>query len=217
MGGAVGSPIDAGKSSSTEGADPFFGADSDCSSPVVDADSIVASLSRKPASTRSASASVSVFLRERFLWTQSAASSADWSWPMSASNCSRTAADCSGPSMVRAGRTAFSLRATAIVADVADAADVADKADVAGGLSSGALAGWVSAATSTLALTAGAILAAASTFAVEIGRVEIVLSGNADQREQGVASCVSERRSHAARRRRFADGADRPFRRQPLA
>ncbi len=52
---------------------------------------------------------------------------------------------------------------------------------------------------------------------VEIGCVEIVLSGNADQREQSVPSCVGERRAHSARRRRFADHADRPFRRQPLA
>ena len=66
--------------------------------------SIVASFSRKPASTRSASAAISVFLAARFLWTQSAASSADWSWPRSASNCSRSAADCSGPRTVR-GRT----------------------------------------------------------------------------------------------------------------
>jgi hypothetical protein len=72
--------------------------------------SIVASLSRKPASTRSASATISVFLAARFSWTQSAASSADTSWLRSASNRSRSSPDASGPRMVRAGRTAFSLR-----------------------------------------------------------------------------------------------------------
>ncbi len=61
-----------------------------------DVASIVASYSRKPASTRSASASISVFLAARFLWTQSAASSADWRFATSASNCSRSAADGSG-------------------------------------------------------------------------------------------------------------------------
>ena len=47
--------------------------------PTSGVNSIVASFSRKPASTKSASASISAFLAARFLWTQSAASFADWS------------------------------------------------------------------------------------------------------------------------------------------
>ena len=99
---------------------------SSCPSAAADAPSIVASLLRKPASTRSASAEIKVFLAARFLWTQSAASSADWSWPRSTSSRSRNAADCSGPRMIRGRRTAFSLRRKATGAD---------------GLSSGARAG----------------------------------------------------------------------------
>jgi len=53
------------------------------------ATSIFASLSRKPASTASASTSISVFLVARFLWTQSAASSADWSHNHSPSRVDR--------------------------------------------------------------------------------------------------------------------------------
>src|SRR4029077_1666165 len=49
----------------------------------VEVTSIVASFSRNPASTASASEVISVFLAARFLWTQSAASSADWSWSRS--------------------------------------------------------------------------------------------------------------------------------------
>ncbi len=76
----------------------------------LDANSIDASRSRKPASTASASASISVFLAARFLWTQSEASSADWSRPMSVNNCSRSAADWSGSRTVRAARMTFSFR-----------------------------------------------------------------------------------------------------------
>ncbi len=45
-------------------------------------------------------------------------------------NARLAAADCSGPSMVRAARTAFSLGAKAIVADVTDAGDAANIAKV---------------------------------------------------------------------------------------
>ena len=67
-----------------------------------DEESIVASFSRKPTSTLSASVTISVFLAERLLWTQCAASSAVCS-RRSASNRSRTAADCSGPRGARGG------------------------------------------------------------------------------------------------------------------
>jgi hypothetical protein len=51
----------------------------------------------------------------------------------------------------------------------------------------------------------------------EIRSVEIILSGDTNNREQRVASGISERRSHPAQHRRFTDGAHGPLRRQPLA
>ncbi len=51
----------------------------------------------------------------------------------------------------------------------------------------------------------------------QVRRVEIVFARDADQREQGIASRVGERRSHPARRRGLADRAHWPFRRQPLS
>src|SRR5208283_411439 len=50
----------------------------------------------------------------------------------------------------------------------------------------------------------------------EIRRIEIVLTCDTDKREEGIASCVGERRPHPSRRRRLGNRADRPFRRQPL-
>ena len=47
---------------------------------------------------------------------------------------------------------------------------------------------------------------------LEIGRIEIIFAGNPDQGEQGIASGIGQRRSHSMRRRRLADGADRPIR-----
>ena len=71
-------------------------------------DWIDASLSLKALSTRSAAAAISVFLAGMFLWTQSAASSSDWSCATVASNCSRNVDDCSGSSVARAGRSDLS-------------------------------------------------------------------------------------------------------------
>ncbi len=51
----------------------------------------------------------------------------------------------------------------------------------------------------------------------KIRRVKIVLTGDSNQGEQGVASRISERCSHAARHRRLGYGAHWPFRRQPLS
>ena len=51
----------------------------------------------------------------------------------------------------------------------------------------------------------------------EVGRVQIVFSRDADQSEEGVSTRVGQRSPHPARRRRLADRADRPFRRQPFA
>ena len=89
-----------------------FSASPDCDSSgrSADVELIVASLSRKRASTRSASAAISLFFAARFLWTQSAASSADWNWPRSASNRSLSAADCSGSRRLRAGRASSSVQ-----------------------------------------------------------------------------------------------------------
>src|SRR5580704_14702327 len=100
----------AGKGSPTGGAPSIAGPEFASPWRAKDRTSIVASLPQKPVSTASASASISVFLAARFLWTQSAASSADRSSPMPASNSSRNAADGSGPRTVLAGRTPFSLR-----------------------------------------------------------------------------------------------------------
>jgi len=46
---------------------------------------------------------------------------------------------------------------------------------------------------------------------VEVRGVEIVLSGDTDQGEEGVASGIGQRRSHSARRSGFANRADRPL------
>ena len=46
---------------------------------------------------------------------------------------------------------------------------------------------------------------------IEVWRVEVVLSGDADQGEEGVAPGIGERRSHSARRSGFANRADRPL------
>ncbi len=51
----------------------------------------------------------------------------------------------------------------------------------------------------------------------EIRRIKIVLTGDADQREQGVAASIGQRRPHALGIGRFGDGTDRPVRRDPLA
>ena len=165
------------------------GADRGHSSRAPDA-SIVASLSRKPASTRSASASISVFLAPRFSWTQPAAWSADWSLTMSAIIWSRNAADGSGPRMVRAGLAGFSVRRGAFAP---------------GGVA-WAVVGWRSVAARAALLRAPS-LPPASAFAP---------SARSGASGQGIASCVGERRSHPARRRGVGDRADGPFRRQPL-
>src|SRR6476660_4167109 len=47
---------------------------------------------------------------------------------------------------------------------------------------------------------------------VKVGRVEVILSSDSDQREQGIAPRIRERRAHALRGGIIADWADRPFR-----
>jgi hypothetical protein len=52
---------------------------------------------------------------------------------------------------------------------------------------------------------------------IKIRSVEIVLAGDPDQREQGVATGIGQRRAHALRRGHIANAADRPFRGHPLS
>ena len=56
-----------------------------------------------------------------------------------------------------------------------------------------------------------------SRIASEVGRIEVVFSGDADQSEQRIPAGVGQRGPHPARGRRLADRANRPFRRQPFA
>jgi hypothetical protein len=56
-----------------------------------------------------------------------------------------------------------------------------------------------------------------SGLAENVGRIEVILAGNADQREQRVATGIGERRSHPMRHGYLADRADRPIGRYPLA
>ena len=100
-----------------------------------------------------------------------------------------TAADCSGPRIVRAGRTAFSFRAKAVVAAFGDAADTADGS---GRVSFRAFGGWVSAPIAGADVVGGE-------FPIEIRRVEIVLARDSDQGEKGIASRVGECRPHSTR------------------
>ena len=46
---------------------------------------------------------------------------------------------------------------------------------------------------------------------IEVWCVEVVLSGDADQGEEGVAPGIGQRRPHLARRSGFANCADRPL------
>ena len=134
--GPEGKMIVAAAGSSVEAREHCFSIpapNSDCrSSSRAEAASISASLSPKSDTTLSASAAISVFLAARLAWTQSAASSADWSWPRLASNRSRNAADCSDPRTAAAAWTGFSGRRAA---------------DITGGLSSTAAGGLSRAAT----------------------------------------------------------------------
>ncbi len=91
-----GSPLDAEGSCATSSSDGPS-ASVECPSMTVDASSIAASLSRKLVSMRAESGAVNVFFAGRFLCTQSAASSSEWRSARSATSCSRSAADCSGP------------------------------------------------------------------------------------------------------------------------
>ena len=50
----------------------------------------------------------------------------------------------------------------------------------------------------------------------EIGRIEVVFAGNADQGEQGIAPGVGQCRAHPVRGGGLADGADRPIRGDPF-
>src|SRR5262245_46262747 len=51
----------------------------------------------------------------------------------------------------------------------------------------------------------------------EVRCVEIIFSGNTDQREQGIASGIGECRSHSLRRDYIGDGTHGPFRGDPFA
>jgi len=50
----------------------------------------------------------------------------------------------------------------------------------------------------------------------EVRRIQIILAGNADQREKGIAPCVGEGGSHPVRGCRFAHRANRPVGGRPL-
>ena len=50
----------------------------------------------------------------------------------------------------------------------------------------------------------------------QVGRIEIVLAGNADQGKQRIAPGIGQRRSHPVRGRGLADRADRPVRGDPF-
>ena len=50
----------------------------------------------------------------------------------------------------------------------------------------------------------------------QIRRVEIILAGNADQGEQGVAASIGQGRAHAMRRCSLGNRADRPIRCDPF-
>src|SRR5262249_44099239 len=52
---------------------------------------------------------------------------------------------------------------------------------------------------------------------IEVRRVKIILSSNADEREQRIASRIGECRSHSLRRGDIGDRTHRPFRRDPFA
>src|SRR5262249_17349791 len=51
----------------------------------------------------------------------------------------------------------------------------------------------------------------------EIRRIEIVFSGNPDQREQRIAPSISQSRTHTVRPFGLGDGADRPVRSDPFS
>src|SRR5262249_25225124 len=51
----------------------------------------------------------------------------------------------------------------------------------------------------------------------EIRRIKIILAGNANEREQGIAASISQRGAHALGIGGFGNGADWPVRRDPLA
>src|ERR1700724_3158348 len=51
----------------------------------------------------------------------------------------------------------------------------------------------------------------------KVRRIEVILSGNPNKREQGVAPRVGQRGPHTLRRIDLADAADRPVRGHPLA
>ena len=67
------------------------------------------------------------------------------------------------------------------------------------------------------ALSSGASsLGAVVDWSYQVRRIEIILTGNADQREQRIAAGIGQRRPHPVRRRGFADRTDRPIGRDPL-
>src|SRR5436190_14011655 len=57
----------------------------------------------------------------------------------------------------------------------------------------------------------------ASGWGTQIGGINVVLTGNSDQREQGVAARVGQGRTHALGIGSLGNGTDRPIRSDPLA
>jgi hypothetical protein len=52
---------------------------------------------------------------------------------------------------------------------------------------------------------------------VKVGCIEIVLTGDANEREQGIAAGIGQRRPHPPGAGHLGNGADRPVRGDPLA
>ncbi len=52
---------------------------------------------------------------------------------------------------------------------------------------------------------------------MEIGCIEVVFAGDADQREQRVAASIGQGCAHAMRARHLGHGTDRPIRGNPFA
>ena len=50
----------------------------------------------------------------------------------------------------------------------------------------------------------------------QVWSIEVTLTGDSDQREEGITACIGQRRSHPMRLLRLADCADRPVRGHPF-
>src|SRR5436189_11131 len=54
-------------------------------------------------------------------------------------------------------------------------------------------------------------------YGTKVRRIEVILSGNPDQREEGITPCISEGGSHSLRRGNIGNLAHRPFGGDPFA